>query len=496
MLYNDARKQIRNRLQKYSIIDVTIAVIEIINSPTYNKLEQQRKLPWVYLQILRICFENQRAQIGNWSISRPARLNEVINDLKKSSFELWNSTETTTDESLLIRLLRSLPVQATFQHGLSYEGLAWITSLTSLPNGHQAVQFFEKVVNVSPSDYLNTMFAINGVTLDSPARIISTDSFGHLNSNQSEFCKKLLNQIGITFDQLRNEIMNLKNKDSLFEKSELDRIPIFSKFPLVKIAPKHFLVLDQTCLALSIEEWLYKTLSKSDPNKFGNLFSKEFEKSVIDNAKNHHLDFLSEKELLNKYPLITKVIDGLWLSTEFNLLVEVKFTSKLRDNSATSSDRYFQHFGDIQEAVLQAIDFCKKTTLPPKPSYQIIITNRQRWAGSLEHIRTLMGFENWAQVCKERLHVSDDLISELPPAHIFILTWSQFESFLILGKVSQQSCAELLKDAAESSRKPIPTWILFNQLLTKHEADIDISKSHQRHRMLETISKLLPGTNE
>jgi hypothetical protein len=145
MLYNDARKQIRNRLQKYSIIDVTIAVIEIINSPTRNKFEQQQKLPWVYLQILRICFENQRAQIGNWSVSRSARLNEVINDLKKSSFELWNSTETTPDESLLIRLLRSLPVQATFQHGLSYEGLAWITSLTSLQTGIEQFSFLKKL---------------------------------------------------------------------------------------------------------------------------------------------------------------------------------------------------------------------------------------------------------------------------------------------------------------------------------------------------------------
>jgi hypothetical protein len=96
MTYNEARKRARNRLRKYSVIDVSIGVIEIINSPTKDKIEQLQKLPWIQLQLLRICFEDQLNQTGKWSFNRPTKLQNIVRDLEHSAHELWSRRRSRT----------------------------------------------------------------------------------------------------------------------------------------------------------------------------------------------------------------------------------------------------------------------------------------------------------------------------------------------------------------------------------------------------------------
>lgn len=358
--YYAGYKVIRNKFRKHLPIQLLALLLDYLNHPAKDELEELKKHPWLILLLIKWIFTDE-------CFEQPNKKNV-------SQSEVMNLLQQMLDLRAECRLPSQYTHHSLFFRNIGFQQFIFQRQLGLHFLGRQATLFACE----RNARYYNDQFCIaTGVSINRfiqlmcmlMARFVVPEQNGAYNREVSlswfstvfnkypvEEVKRFLDSMSVDLQEIRPRLLGTDNGRRQCQE-QYEHSP-FLRFPLIK-KDHTYLCVYPLILYRSMENFIYDTLRGLDPEGFMRRFGSTFERYVEKSLQHSGLDFTTERELMSALTGDGKVVDFLVADNNANIFIDAKGVEISYQGKVTHSAEILRN--RTKDSILKAIEQAYET---------------------------------------------------------------------------------------------------------------------------------------
>jgi hypothetical protein len=358
--YYAGYKVIRNKFRKYHPIQLLALLLDYLNHPAKDELEELKKHPWLILLLIKWIFTDE-------CFDQPNKKNASQNDV-------MNLMQQMLDLRAACRLPSQYAHHSLFFRNIGFQQFIFQRRLGLHFLGRQAILFacernkryyndqFASATDVSINRFINLMYVLMTrfiVPEESGAyhRDVSLAWFSPVFSQYpAEEVKHFLDSMSVDYLEIRQRLLEIDNGRRQCHE-QYEHTP-FLRFPLIRKGDTYLCVYP-LILYRSMEHFIYDTLRELDPEGFMRRFGPTFERYVEKSLHHSGLDFATESELMATLTGDGKVVDFLVVDNNTNIFIDAKGVEISYQGKVTHSAEIL--LNRTKDSILKAIEQAYET---------------------------------------------------------------------------------------------------------------------------------------
>lgn len=463
--YYSGYKAIRNKFRKYHPIQLLALLLDYLNHPAKDELEELKKHPWLIFLLIKWIFTDE-------CFDEPGKRNvspDQVMSLLQQMLDLRAACRLPSQYAHHSLFFRNIGFQQfIFQRrlGLHFLGRQAIL-FTCERNGRYYNDQFANATGVSIHRFINLMYMLM-------TRFVVPEKSGAYHREVSlawfstvferypaEEVKRFLDSMAVDHLEIRHRLLGMDNGRRQCQE-QYEHTP-FLRFPLIK-KDGTYLCVYPSVLYRSMEHFIYDTLRGLDPEGFMRRFGFTFERYVERALKKTGLSFATEKDLMSSLPGDGKVVDFLVADGDTNIFIDAKAVEMSYQGKITHSAEILRN--RTKDSILKAIEQAHETNNRllkaqsentiiryKKNAFVVVITYSEMYLGTGKTFCEVVA-EGKINSTKEKYPVE----VHIPMENIYFLTVEDFDLYCegirsqVVGFVEGLEKAKLL-DADPVTRK-------------------------------------------
>jgi hypothetical protein len=354
-VYYAGYKTIRNKFRKFDPVQLLALLLDYLNEPAKDELEELKKHPWLIFLLIKWIFTDE-------CFDQP-------NKKKASPNDALNLMQQMLDLRAVCRLPSQYAHHSLFFRNIGFQQFIFQRRLQLHFLGRQAILFscerntryyddqFISATGVSINRFINLMYMLmarfvvpeeNGVNHRDVSVAWFSPAFSHY---PAEEVRQFLDSMSVDFSEIRQRLLEIDNRQRPCHE-QYEQTP-FLRFPLIRKG-NTYLCVYPLILYRSMEHFIYDTLRELDPQGFMRRFGSTFERYVERSLKNSELNFVTESELMATLEGKGKVVDFLAVDDDTNIFMDAKGVEISYQGKVTHSAEIIRN--RTKDFILKAIE--------------------------------------------------------------------------------------------------------------------------------------------
>lgn len=360
-LYYSGYKAIRNKFRNYHPMQLLALLLDYLNHPAKDELEELKKHPWLILLLIKWIFTDECfEQPGKRNVS-----NDQVMGLLQKMLDLRAVCRMPSQYAHHSLFFRNIGFQQfIFQHrlGLHFFGRQAILFACER-NGRYYNDQFVSVTGVSIKRFIDLMYLLM-------TRFVVPEQSGDYHRDVSlrwfsivferypaVEVKRFLDSMAVDYLEIRRRLLEMDNGRRQCQE-QYEHTP-FIRFPLIK-KDETYLCVYPLVLYRSMEHFIYNTLRGLDPEGFMRRFGPTFERYVEKTLIHSKLTFATEIELMTALAGEGRVIDFLVADGDTNVFIDAKAVEMTYQGKVTHSADILRN--RTKDSILKAIEQAYETS--------------------------------------------------------------------------------------------------------------------------------------
>ena len=449
-LYEQAREKIR-RYEPGSLVGHAVNALHESHAAGVDGMRTLR--PWEIL--LAIQWTVQEAD-GNFFLRMPALRND-LHVLLNILHEIEAAVPMPDDYQHWMLFMRQLAFQQfALQHGPDGSSVArQLILFGSLQPNHRLQVAFMKETGVSIQEFCILCFGLLTLALQTPApRAINPLDLKKLESSgEPGSVDKLFRFLGKTIPELHTWLAADKYRSIPIADQRILPSPLLD-VPLLANAPNQYFIYHPSLFIRSLETVVYRTLRRTNPEKFGDHFGPMFEHYVARCMDCAGLEYLDEGALKAVLMGTGKCVDFSIVESNCNVLIDAKAVEmppwgRVSDNA----EFLMRAIKSSVNAMRQGLETRRRIDLLPPESrskfgtgetFLVIVTFDDLYLGTNKNFQSIFG-----GTLLPRLEQDYGSQLAIPFENMFFLSISELESLLEMIRIGKTTFVSALRHARQ-----------------------------------------------
>ena len=503
--YEEAAKQVRNRLRSYSAESVAVLALELLRQGDQQSHEHLQTWPWITCLVVKLAFDN--ASIPLHGHSCPQHVFDRCRQILWNA-QAGNGSFNDPRGGLYLTLRSMLQAQLPFQSKPGWEFIRVPALLRRLPEDHPSRRLFEQQFGMTPNVFICLSYAITAQIVKGH-RVIHIRSFDKLGQAFGTAVERFFALFARDYAGLRTELqeesaMRLANRQSRRLDTEYNEFPWLSNFPLLKLNSHSFAVWHPLVFARGLENAAHRRLSLHKA-EYSSSFSKVFEEYVLELIRESGVRYIDEAEYKRRYGGDKNAVEAIISQEGINIFVESKMTAY--SSEVTTSGRapvVWTGLKRVREAMKQGWmvstavrsgAFADLDCSTAREDFLIVVTSQQMMCATGEHFRRLFKpevFDPDVPMLRGTRPSCPDAqqLARLPLKNIIIASIAEFE--LLMGAVgaAELDLLAFLRKVAQANEDPSTSIMFLQQMLSAH-ARLPQALSDARNEAEDTLRAVM-----
>lgn len=465
--FEQAYKQVRNRLRRYHPDSVVREAIRQLQQPVKNSQEDVLRAPWQLLMLVKwACQDNMAGQQSNGNITQK-QLDELRQHLWSLTGRLRTSDRETQPMRLVIR--RMLRTQIELQRTVTKGFVREAALLSAQPADHPLRALFKSMTQLEPEEFIDFSLATFGSVAKGSLTIRSSFFDPLLTIYPTETISAFIACVSKEYVQYVEYFRSLPDARRKVM-SELYEFPVVSRYPFLNEGG-YLKCWHPVVFYRGMEGMVHSILSEAG-QEYIERFSKIFEDHVVQQASVIDTPMIREQELIELIPPDTRTPDLLLSFPDCNVFVEAK--SGLFDETlmTVGHNKYFAHkTRSLRNALDQAwsasvglremgkapIDILNAST-----DILLVVTNKELSAG-----RGTALVEMYPTGTLD--YPSEDAHRYLPLSNIYVVSVEDYERIMVSAQRLELDLPSFLRKCISDDSKPETAKFFMEQHLNYYE---------------------------
>lgn len=478
--YQEAAKQVRNRLRRYSaesIVHHAIACLHMAHGKAM--LEEMRTWPWVTLLLVKLVLEDDTI-----ALTRGERCSPEVFDRCRQT--LWDAQGAPDRKEAspggVYLMLRSMTqAQLPFQKKISWDFLRWPALIARLPADHPSRRHFAERLGMEPESFLQLCYAAY-VPVVNGDRAMRLRDFERLRHRHGSDVDRFFTEFSNDLQALRAELQRLRSARLTAgaeprPRHEINEFPWLANYPLLRLPGDNFQLWHPAVFARGMEQGVHKRLSERR-GAYADHFSKVFEDYVIELLGGSGLRFLSEADYKRALASDQNAVEAIVTDQGANVFIESKLTAYSEYVALSHrSPMVWTGLKRVREAMHQGWMVSSRLRAAATPDWEctkaaedflIVVTSQPVSCATGEHFRRMFKHDVFDPERLAGLNVktpTSQQLSRLPLRNIVVASIEEFEHLMGCIKQGEITLVPFLREVAAANADPRTSVMFLDQLL-------------------------------